>query len=201
MPGNRKRSHPSPKTCLPGQEKNKDLNPFTDHVQTKISIIGFNLHPNFTKKFDINELENMINNFTVENHFFNTRNVKSKKSKGTMHLTTVATEKLFYQAGARCTIVIRPKIHPSTNIHTIQRLFNKSIKNELRWGTIWLKDSDIDKFRAESNMLNLTLRVLQYECEHSWCSENANLPLLDSVEEYKGKIGDGEFEGQTYKTK
>ena len=178
------------KRKLPGQKENAIFNP-DEERQTKITIITFTKYARLGGDFAIDRIDNDIKNYITMNHFFNKKNMRQKRARGSMHLTRVQTDQVFYRAGARHTVIIRPKLHPDINIHTIQRDFNESLPKGRRLATLWVREAEIENFKGNNENLQLYLKVLDYESERAWESSNAGLPIFDQVADYKDNIGTG----------
>ena len=152
-------------SLLPEQQDTY-FDPELKEVQSKINIIAFTKYGNLDDGFPIKKFEDELQKYLTLGKFFNKRNFKSK-AKGGTHLTTTHTHKGFYAYGARTTAIIRPKAHPSTNWHTIQRDFNMGVE-DMHIMTLWLTQNEFDRCTREKKHMKLTLKVLDYETEAFW---------------------------------
>ena len=152
---------------LPGQDATI-LDPMVPEKQMKITIVAFRKHVDFGTGFPTQRFEALLHNYLTKNKFFNEKNNKSKRAKGGSHLSATHTHKIFYEHGARTTVLIRPKVHPDVNFHAIARDFNYALDREEKIVTFWLSQAEFDKMTRDRNYLKLGLRVLHYEIEARW---------------------------------
>ena len=166
---------------LPGQLETI-FDPALKPKQMKIIIIGFRKYDRIFDEFPAPFFEGKLHKFLTKNNFFNEKNFKGKRSKGATHLTTTHTHRAFYSTNARITCIIRPVMHPSVNLHTIGRSFNKFIKDD-RIMTVWLSQDDFDENIRSRTLLTLTLKAMNYECEGMW-NRTRGLRLRNTVKDY-----------------
>ena len=174
--------NPFEKMPLPFQNTDSKY-PFSTEIQTKITIFGFTKYKDFGSTFPNSDFETLLQKFLIRYNFFNRRNMKGKRTKGGVHFTATQVNRHFYSNGAAYAAIIRPKVKPDTNWHTIARFFNQEFLQKTHIMSLWINDQTMDELCINQKLRELTLKVLNYECERFWNKET-HLPLRETVTEY-----------------
>ena len=174
------KNHEAYECRLPGQTGQE--NPHELPSQTKIFIVGFRKHTDYPSTFPTTRLQSHLQAFTDENKFFNPR-AKSRNREDHYNSVEVHSHRGLVKHGAQCTFLIRPRIRPNANFHTVQQIFNDRIRY---FGimTLWVPQRELDLFNNAPARMELLVKIMCYEDNWMRIRKNKNLPKFDQISDY-----------------
>lgn len=171
---------------LPGQKGTDPLCDHNEERQHKIYVFAFQQVRDVTVPFHADGFRQQTQEFIRKYKFFNARNNRSRNSRNErFNFTEVNPARQLVQYGARMCFLMRPKIHPLTNMHTLTRAFNEEHANGGHYMTIWVKAVTLERWAANPHQLERYMKIANYE--YQWLDEPWNrtaLPVYDNVLDY-----------------
>ena len=166
---------------LPGQKpiKNHDL----QLKQERIFILGFSKDLESFEAFPKDKFKDDLIKFVNSKGFFSRHN-KNKRQRNSAHVVDSVIPSAYAVFATRYIGMIRPTIHPETNIHCIQQIFNEAVFQK-GYSSFWCREEDFEKMKDDDHMLKLSLKVMDYEFERRRMWENREMPVFRSVYEYR----------------